>query len=112
MDALELSPLKNATVVASLTDPEVTLSTVTVTGLPDTSMLAVRVATHRKSKTGVRQALNAVSKRQHKVPQHGKNLAATLKLQICSGSCRLSIMEVARVTAAEFVAIPDFGHLE
>lgn len=53
MDALELSPLKNATVVATLTDPEVTLSTVTVTGLPDTSMLAVRVATHRKSKTKV-----------------------------------------------------------
>ena len=47
MDALELSPLRNATVVSMLTDPAVTLSTVTVTGLPDSfSMLAVRVATN------------------------------------------------------------------
>ena len=49
-DALELSPLKNTTVVATVTDPAVTLSTVTCTGLPDNfSMLVVRVATNCKA---------------------------------------------------------------
>ena len=54
MDALALSSLKNATVVATVTEPEVTLSTVTVTGLPDSfSVLVVRAATNCKTQTQV-----------------------------------------------------------
>lgn len=72
MDALELSLLRNKTVVSMLTDLAVTLSTVTVTGLPDSfSMLAVRVATNCRM-TDKLNKLHAWIKGWHRLRQHYK----------------------------------------